>query len=86
MKDEWQKITGTPARAAALAVRGYQVVLSPALHALTGQAGGCRFYPTCSEYARQALLKHGLVKGSLLSAKRLSKCHPWHPGGIDPVG
>lgn len=85
MKDGWQSIAKSPARAAALAVRGYQIVISPAVHAITGSTGGCRFYPTCSEYARQALLKHGLAKGSFLSAKRLSKCHPWHPGGIDLV-
>ncbi|WP_125666170.1 membrane protein insertion efficiency factor YidD [Paenibacillus baekrokdamisoli] len=45
----------------------------------------CRFYPTCSEYALQAIEKHGPAKGSWLAAKRICKCHPFHPGGIDFV-
>ncbi|WP_128895635.1 membrane protein insertion efficiency factor YidD [Longirhabdus pacifica] len=45
----------------------------------------CRFYPTCSEYALQAIDKHGAGKGLVLTAKRISKCHPFHDGGLDPV-
>ena len=45
----------------------------------------CRFYPTCSHYLREAIRLHGPVKGMMLGIKRLSKCHPWHEGGIDPV-
>lgn len=45
----------------------------------------CRFYPTCSHYAEEAIEHYGLAKGSFLAAKRLLKCHPWHPGGIDFV-
>ncbi|WP_346838263.1 membrane protein insertion efficiency factor YidD [Microbulbifer sp. SAOS-129_SWC] len=45
----------------------------------------CRFYPTCSHYAEEALKTHGFLKGGYLSARRLIKCHPWHPGGADPV-
>ena len=45
----------------------------------------CRFYPTCSHYAEEAISHHGLGKGSFLTVKRLLKCHPWHPGGIDFV-
>ncbi|MBR9909954.1 MAG: membrane protein insertion efficiency factor YidD [Gammaproteobacteria bacterium] len=45
----------------------------------------CRFYPTCSHYAEEAIGHHGLIKGCILTAKRLLKCHPWHPGGIDFV-
>lgn len=45
----------------------------------------CRFYPTCSAYAMEALEKHGAVKGTVLTVKRIAKCHPFHPGGIDPV-
>jgi len=45
----------------------------------------CRFYPSCSEYALQALHRHGPFWGALLSAKRLLSCHPFHPGGLDPV-
>lgn len=60
-------------------VRGYQVALSPLM------APRCRFYPTCSSYAIEALEKHGAIKGSWLTIKRLGKCHPLHPGGFDPV-
>jgi uncharacterized protein len=66
-------------KAALFLIRAYQVVLSP----LFGPA--CRFYPTCSEYARQAILRHGLIKGVLLSVKRLMRCHPFNRGGFDPV-
>jgi len=62
-----------------LLLRGYQVALSPFL----GQ--NCRFYPSCSEYAVEAIKEHGSLKGSLLSMTRLCKCHPWHSGGLDPV-
>ncbi len=62
-----------------LMVRGYQLCISPFL----GQ--NCRFYPTCSQYAIDAISKHGALKGGILAARRLGKCHPWHPGGIDPV-
>ena len=47
--------------------------------------GRCRYSPTCSLYAKQALVKHGLFYGAWLSIKRLLKCHPWSPGGFDPV-
>ncbi|MEI7640934.1 MAG: membrane protein insertion efficiency factor YidD [bacterium] len=45
----------------------------------------CRFYPTCSQYTKQAIEKYGALKGSFMGLKRLAKCHPFHPGGIDPV-
>lgn len=45
----------------------------------------CRFYPTCSEYSRQAIIKYGAVKGSYLAIKRILKCHPFHKGGYDPL-
>jgi len=60
-------------------VRSYQLLLSPLL------LRSCRYYPSCSEYARQALLKYGPLKGSWLALRRLLRCHPWHPGGQDPV-
>jgi putative membrane protein insertion efficiency factor len=61
------------------AVRFYRSWVSPAL------PGSCRFVPTCSGYAQQALERHGAWKGALLTSKRLLKCHPFHPGGVDPV-
>ena len=58
---------------------GYQKYLAPFL------APSCRFFPTCSSYAIEALKKYGAVKGLWLTALRLCKCHPFHPGGVDPV-
>lgn len=60
-------------------VRGYQLLISPVLPA------SCRFHPTCSSYAIEALAKHGAVKGSALTAWRVCRCHPWNDGGFDPV-
>lgn len=60
-------------------LRGYQLLLSPML----GQR--CRFYPSCSHYAIEAIQTHGAAKGSWLTVRRLGKCHPWHEGGLDPV-
>jgi hypothetical protein len=60
-------------------LRLYQVALSP----LWGP--GCRFVPTCSEYAHQAITAHGCLKGGWLAIKRILRCHPLHPGGFDPV-
>ena len=62
-----------------LLIKFYQTFLSPLL------GKNCRFYPTCSEYSKQAIEKYGALKGSYLTIKRLLKCHPWHPGGYDPV-
>jgi hypothetical protein len=63
----------------AVAARFYQLFVSPLL------PKQCRFHPTCSEYARQAVLRHGVIRGGWLAAKRIAKCGPWHPGGHDPV-
>jgi hypothetical protein len=61
-------------------VRIYQMVLSPFL-----PPNSCRFYPTCSVYAVDAIRKYGSVKGGWMAAKRIARCHPYHPGGYDPV-
>ncbi len=60
-------------------LRFYQYAISP----LLGRR--CRFYPSCSEYAVEAINKHGAWRGGWLSTKRVCRCHPWHPGGYDPV-
>jgi putative membrane protein insertion efficiency factor len=64
----------------------YRWLISPLLHTLAGGSGcGCRFHPTCSAYALDALSSHGSLKGTWLSLCRISKCHPWGNGGYDPV-
>ncbi|MBU1293770.1 MAG: membrane protein insertion efficiency factor YidD [Gammaproteobacteria bacterium] len=62
-----------------LIVKGYQFLISPLL------GNNCRFYPSCSHYMIQAIERFGIFKGMYLGLKRLSKCHPWHEGGMDPV-
>jgi putative membrane protein insertion efficiency factor len=62
-----------------LLVRGYRYFVSPQL------APSCRFYPSCSAYAEEALERHGTLRGGWLAARRLCRCGPWHPGGFDPV-
>ena len=68
-----------PANLLVLIVRGYQLFISPLL------GPRCRFHPTCSHYAIEALQTHGALKGTWLSLKRLGRCHPLNPGGYDPV-
>jgi putative membrane protein insertion efficiency factor len=63
----------------------YQRVASPVLHTLAGPFGGCRFHPTCSAYAAEAVRRHGVGQGSILAAKRICRCHPWGECGDDPV-
>jgi uncharacterized protein len=58
----------------------YQTFISPML------GKRCRFYPTCSSYAKEALTTFGLRKGLILTVKRIFKCHPFHPGGVDMIG
>ncbi|HEY3786749.1 MAG TPA: membrane protein insertion efficiency factor YidD [Steroidobacteraceae bacterium] len=62
-----------------LLIRLYQWTVSPLL------GPTCRFYPSCSSYALEAVRRFGAARGLWLTAKRLGRCHPWHPGGLDPV-
>jgi putative membrane protein insertion efficiency factor len=64
---------------AALLIRIYQLTLSPLL------GPRCRFYPSCSQYALEAIQRFGVLKGGWLALARLARCHPWHAGGFDPV-
>ena len=60
-------------------IRAYQLAISPML------GNRCRFHPSCSEYSMEALRRHGLLRGMWLAVRRIGRCHPWHPGGYDPV-
>lgn len=71
--------TDLPRQLLMLLVRGYRLLLKPSL------GNACRFEPSCSQYALDALQRHGAVAGSALTAGRLLRCHPWCDGGIDPV-
>ena len=62
-----------------LIVRGYQLTLSPFF------GGACRYYPSCSAYAIEALERHGALRGGWLALRRIGRCHPFRPGGFDPV-
>ncbi len=65
--------------AASYLVKAYQLVAGPLLPKV------CRFYPTCSQYSLEAYRKYGIFRGTHMTLKRLGRCHPWHPGGYDPV-
>jgi uncharacterized protein len=68
-----------PRRLLTALIRAYQRFLSPAL------PPSCRFHPSCSQYALEAVSRYGALRGSWLAARRLARCHPFHPGGFDPV-
>lgn len=70
---------GPAGRLLAAAVVLYQQLISPLLPA------SCRYYPTCSQYAREAILLHGVKRGTRLALRRILRCHPWRRGGYDPV-
>ena len=75
----WNRLSALPRQALVLLVRGYRYFLSPWL------AAGCRYEPTCSAYALQALQRDGAVRGSALAAWRILRCNPWCEGGHDPL-
>jgi putative membrane protein insertion efficiency factor len=68
-----------PARVVIVVVRGYQLLLSPLF------PPSCRYYPTCSQYAAEAVRRHGALKGAALGLRRVLRCHPFQRGGYDPV-
>lgn len=84
-KGFFKTLKGLPVRLMLGMIAFYRRVISPALHAVFGSEGFCRFSPTCSEYARQAFIRHGFLKGFALSSYRLLRCNPLCPGGADPV-
>jgi len=73
------KNNSTPQKLVLTCIRGYQRFISPML------GSNCRFYPTCSCYANQAIERFGVIKGGYLASKRILKCHPLNAGGEDPV-
>lgn len=79
------RLVGLPAAGLVMLVRLYQRILSPALPVFLGPDCGCRFTPTCSHYAIDALRGHGAIIGLWLAGRRLLRCTPLHPGGEDPV-
>ena len=74
-----EKIRWAPALIAMALIQTYRIVLSPLL------PRACRFNPSCSEFALEAIRKYGLIRGGWLAGRRILRCHPWNPGGIDPV-
>ena len=74
-----RRLVRLPADTVVLLLRIWQFLVSP----VYGQT--CRFYPSCSSYALEAVDRHGLLRGGWLAVRRLGRCHPWNPGGVDPV-
>ena len=82
-----KKVLGLPQKSLLLVIRLYQKTLSldHGPFKFLRPYGQCKFYPTCSEYSYQAINKFGIIKGSWLGLRRLTKCHPWSDGGHDPL-
>ena len=98
MRGGWQRVSGVllwtarqvvslPKYALLLVLRLYQLVLSPLLTLITAPGYGqtCRFYPSCSDYAVTAVSRFGVLRGGWLALRRLGRCNPWNPGGVDHV-
>ncbi|MEL0106700.1 MAG: membrane protein insertion efficiency factor YidD [Rhodospirillaceae bacterium] len=66
-------------------IRGYQLFLAPIVHSIVPVQGGCRFHPSCSQYAKEAYGRFGTIQGTWLTVKRLGRCHPWGKAGYDPI-
>lgn len=80
MTDRPDPLSGRPIRRLLLAIiKGYGYLVSPML------GNNCRYVPSCSQYAADAVRFHGVLRGSWLTLRRLGRCHPWHEGGFDPV-
>ena len=79
MKDLAEAVVRFPRLFAILLIKGYRRFVSPAF------PPSCRFAPTCSAYALTSIERYGLIRGGWMSARRIGRCHPWSPGGYDPV-
>ena len=75
----FRSILDVPRRTILLLIKLYQLLLRPVM------PSSCRFYPTCSEYTHEAVERFGAIRGTMLGVIRISKCHPFNPGGLDPV-
>lgn len=74
-----ERVRRLPAAALLVLIRGYQLLLSPMLPA------SCRYIPSCSAYAAEAVTKYGALRGGWMAVRRIGRCHPFHRGGFDPV-
>jgi putative membrane protein insertion efficiency factor len=79
LRADWKRGGVTVSRILVLLIRAYQTVIGPHL------PSACRYYPSCSAYAIEALERHGSIRGSWLAVRRIARCHPFRPGGFDPV-
>jgi len=79
MTATWRHVGGTAKTVLKGAIYVYQLLLSPVL------GNNCRFHPNCSSYAMEAVDQHGPLSGSWMAVRRICRCNPWHPGGVDPV-
>ena len=79
MSGTWRRSCGFPRMIPMGLIRAYQILVSPLL------GGNCRYLPSCSQYAMEALDRHGLFRGGWLAVRRIGRCHPFRPGGYDPV-